>query len=54
MTLGAILGHSLCTGFAVVGGKLLAASISERTVLLVGGCLFCLFAVLAAVGFSSD
>ena len=34
-------------GFAVVGGKLLASSISEKTVLLTGGVIFCLFFVLA-------
>jgi len=50
VTLGACIGHSLCTGLAVIGGKLLASSISERTVLLVGGVLFCLFAVLALFG----
>ena len=50
VTLGACLGHSLCTGLAVLGGKLLASSISERTVLLVGGVLFCLFSILALLG----
>ena len=50
VTLGACLGHSLCTGIAVIGGKLLASSISERTVLLIGGGLFCLFALLALLG----
>ena len=50
VTIGASLGHMLCTGLAVVGGKLLAARISERTVLLSGGGLFCLFALRAHVG----
>lgn len=50
VTLGACIGHGLCTGLAVVGGKLLASSISERSVLLFGGTLFCLFAVLAFFG----
>ncbi|RLN58650.1 hypothetical protein BBJ28_00017988 [Nothophytophthora sp. Chile5] len=45
VTLGAILGHSMCTGIAVVGGKFLASRISERTVTLVGGVLFVLFAL---------
>ena len=53
VTLGACIGHSLCTGLAVVGGKLLASSIKERTVLLVGGVLFCIFAVLAILGAGS-
>jgi len=43
VTLGGIVGHGLCTGIAVIGGKLLASRISERTVLLVGGTLFLLF-----------
>lgn len=44
VTLGGIIGHSCCTGLAVVGGKLLASSISERSVILCGGVLFLLFA----------
>nr|CCA25831.1 conserved hypothetical protein [Albugo laibachii Nc14] len=44
VTLGAILGHSMCTGLAVVGGKILASRITERTVTIVGGVLFLLFA----------
>ena len=46
---GGILGHSLCTGIAVVGGKLLASRISERSVLLGGGCLFVGFAFIELV-----
>ncbi|CAD7932636.1 unnamed protein product [Amoebophrya sp. A120] len=44
VTLGAIIGHSICTGFAVIGGKILAKSITERQVALSGGILFLLFA----------
>lgn len=47
VTAGGILGHSLCTGVAVLGGRILAASISERTVHLAGGTLFLLFGVHA-------
>ena len=54
VTLGACLGHALCTGIAVLGGKLLASSISERTVLLVGGVLFCIFSVLALLSNTGD
>ncbi|CAN0449899.1 unnamed protein product, partial [Ectocarpus fasciculatus] len=43
VTAGGVIGHSLCTGMAVVGGKLLAARISEKTVHLVGGALFLVF-----------
>lgn len=42
---GAIIGHALCTGLAVMGGRMLASKISEKTVALVGGCLFILFAI---------
>jgi putative Ca2+/H+ antiporter (TMEM165/GDT1 family) len=44
VTLGGIIGHSCCTGVAVIGGKLLASRISERTVVICGGVLFLLFA----------
>ncbi|RHY66856.1 hypothetical protein DYB30_007147 [Aphanomyces astaci] len=47
VTLGAILGHSMCTGLAVVGGKFLASRISEKTVTIVGGALFLMFALHA-------
>jgi putative Ca2+/H+ antiporter (TMEM165/GDT1 family) len=45
VTLGGIIGHALCTGLAVLGGKLLATRISERTVAAVGGVLFFFFAI---------
>lgn len=45
VTLGAVLGHAMCTCLAVVGGKFLATRISERTVTLVGGVLFVIFAL---------
>jgi putative Ca2+/H+ antiporter (TMEM165/GDT1 family) len=44
VTLGGCLGHALCTGLAVLGGKLLASRISERAVNSIGGCLFLIFA----------
>jgi len=46
VTLGGVLGHSICTLIAVVGGRLLASRISERTMLLLGGVVFLIFAVL--------
>jgi Ca2+/H+ antiporter, TMEM165/GDT1 family len=49
VTLGGFVGHSLCTGVAVIGGKLLASRISERHVNLAGGCLFLLFALMSIV-----
>ncbi|ODQ82568.1 hypothetical protein BABINDRAFT_159128 [Babjeviella inositovora NRRL Y-12698] len=44
--LGAIIGHGICTGGAVIGGKLLASRISMRTVTLGGAVAFFVFAVL--------
>ena len=43
--LGGLVGHAFCTGLAVIGGRLLAAKISEKTTTLVGGSLFLFFAV---------
>lgn len=40
---GAVFGHMLCTGLAVIGGRMLASRISEKTVAWVGGALFLLF-----------
>ncbi|GAA6622601.1 TMEM165/GDT1 family protein [Scytonema sp. NUACC26] len=49
VTTGAILGHAICAAIAVIGGKMIAGQISERTVTLVGGFLFLLFGILAAL-----
>ncbi|KAG0559294.1 hypothetical protein M758_10G092900 [Ceratodon purpureus] len=45
VTLGAIVGHTICTSVAVVGGRLLALKISQRTVATIGGFLFLCFAM---------
>jgi len=45
VTLGGVFGHSICTAVAVVGGRLLAAKISERVISLIGGVLFLIFAI---------
>lgn len=47
VTLGGVVGHSLCTGLAVVGGRMLASKMSEKTVTIMGGVLFLIFAVHA-------
>ncbi|WP_317615834.1 TMEM165/GDT1 family protein [Phormidesmis priestleyi] len=47
VTLGAIAGHTICAAIAVIGGKLIAGRISERTVTQLGGILFLLFAGVA-------
>ncbi|EGT44658.1 hypothetical protein CAEBREN_22601 [Caenorhabditis brenneri] len=44
---GGVLGHALCTGIAVIGGKIVAQRISVRTVTLIGGVVFLLFALSA-------
>lgn len=45
VVVGGILGHAVCTLMAVMGGKILAARVSERTVHTIGGFLFLGFAV---------
>jgi len=47
--IGGVLGHALCTGLAVLGGRLIATRISVRTVTLIGGVVFLLFALSALV-----
>lgn len=49
VTVGGIIGHAMCTALAVVGGKLLATRISERTVSTIGGVLFLVFAAHAVM-----
>ena len=50
VTFGATLGHFIATMIAVVGGSLLSKKISERTVGIVGGCLFLVFALFTSLG----
>jgi Ca2+/H+ antiporter, TMEM165/GDT1 family len=47
--LGAVIGHALCTGFAVIGGRLIADYVSEKFVHISGGVLFICFAFVGAV-----
>lgn len=42
---GGLFGHAFCTGLAVIGGRMLAARISEKTVAIIGGTLFLFFAI---------
>ena len=42
-----IIGHSICTGLAVLGGRFIAQKISVRTVTLIGGVVFLIFAFTA-------
>jgi putative Ca2+/H+ antiporter (TMEM165/GDT1 family) len=43
--LGGCLGHTMCTGLAVLGGRMLAARISEKTVSCGGGVIFLIFGI---------
>jgi len=45
VTLGGCVGHTLCTGLAVLGGRMLAARISEKTVSFGGGLIFLFFGI---------
>ncbi|XP_050067211.1 uncharacterized protein LOC126556060 [Anopheles maculipalpis] len=46
---GGIIGHSICTGLAVIGGRMVAQRISVRTVTLIGGVVFLIFALSALI-----
>ncbi|CAI4037422.1 hypothetical protein SMKI_02G2970 [Saccharomyces mikatae IFO 1815] len=43
---GAVVGHAICSGLAVIGGKLLAARVSIRTITLASSLLFFIFALI--------
>lgn len=45
VTIGGCFGHSLCTGMAVIGGRILASQISEKTVSFWGGAIFLAFGI---------
>ena len=49
VTVGAILGHSICAVIAVSCGRMISGRISERQLTLIGGCLFIVFGVVAAM-----
>jgi len=49
VTLGGVVGHAVCTGAAVLGGKHMALYVSERAVAITGGALFVLFGAHALV-----
>lgn len=44
---GGVIGHFICTGVAVIGGRMVATKISVRTVTLIGGVVFLSFAFYA-------
>mmetsp|Transcript_26001 Transcript_26001/g.37084 ORF Transcript_26001/g.37084 Transcript_26001/m.37084 type:complete len:404 (+) Transcript_26001:453-1664(+) len=45
VTIGGCIGHSICTGMAVAGGRMLASRISEKTVAFYGGLVFLAFGI---------
>ena len=47
VSLGAIVGHAICSLIAVIGGRIVAQMISARTVTLIGGAMFIGFAFSA-------
>jgi putative Ca2+/H+ antiporter (TMEM165/GDT1 family) len=49
VTLGATLGHAICAAIAVIGGKLIAGKISEKQITFLGGFLFIIFGIVAAI-----
>lgn len=49
VTIGAIIGHAICAAIAVIGGRMLAGRISERTLTFAGGFLFLIFGLMAAI-----
>lgn len=46
---GGIIGHAICTGLGVIGGRIIAQKISVRTVTLIGGVVFILFAITSSI-----
>lgn len=46
---GGIIGHAICTGLGVIGGRIIAQKISVRTVTIVGGVVFLLFAITSSI-----
>lgn len=47
VAIGALCGHLICTGIAVIGGRFIAQLISVRTVTLIGGFVFIFFSLFA-------
>ncbi|XP_004067638.1 transmembrane protein 165 [Oryzias latipes] len=47
VAVGGTVGHCLCTGLAVIGGRMIAQRISVRTVTIIGGIVFLAFAISA-------
>jgi putative Ca2+/H+ antiporter (TMEM165/GDT1 family) len=48
VTLGGVVGHSICTGCACLAGNLIASKVSHRSVNICGGVLFIFFGIYTA------
>lgn len=51
---GGIIGHAICTGLGVIGGRIIAQKISVRTVTLIGGVVFIIFAITSSIWDPTD
>lgn len=49
VSIGAIVGHAICSMIAVIGGRMVAQMISVKTVTYLGGIIFIGFAIIALV-----
>ncbi|KAJ3130160.1 hypothetical protein HK098_005407 [Nowakowskiella sp. JEL0407] len=47
VTLGSLVGHSVCTAIAVIAGRMIASRISVRTVTILGAVLFLIFGMVS-------
>ncbi|CAK9291600.1 unnamed protein product [Gordionus sp. m RMFG-2023] len=45
VSIGAIIGHSLCTLLAVMSGRFISTKLSVRLVTIIGACVFILFGI---------
>ncbi len=51
---GGILGHAICAALAVVCGRWVCGRLSERTLTILGGILFLVFAAIAGYSFQTE
>lgn len=49
VTIGAVAGHGVATGIAVIGGSYLGKYLDEKVVQYLGGTLFLVFAAATAI-----